>query len=284
MVILLILGIDPRLAATFKITDWLRLQHALGVAHQAPSFVVPVPGFQVAGLERGLQRGVQTSAGVEVDVASKTTASLTLFQNALFNLTDQLSLLGTPVDDDLELDGRSRGHSLGLEFLLRRPLSQRFGGLVAYTLSRSFRWYRGFSGPAAFDRTHVLQVAGGYDLGRKWRAASRFVVYTGIPTGRDERYPMSVPTSDPAGGTSDGWQSSQVSHSARRTEPFYRVDVRLQKRWRIGTAGAYWGLVFEVLNATLNEEVMDINCDETGCRDERIGPITVPSIGVEGAF
>ena len=76
---------------------------------------------------------------------------------------------------------RSLGSSVGLELFVRRPLTRRLGGFVSYTLSRSMRSIGAESFPARFDRTHVFNLALGYDLGRNWRAGTRFVVYTGFP-------------------------------------------------------------------------------------------------------
>ena len=44
-------------------------------------------------------------------------------------------------------------------------------------------------------------------------------------------------------------------------------------------------MVFEWLNATLRKEVVDVQCDPyRGCQPVVIGPVTIPSIGVEGGF
>ena len=43
-------------------------------------------------------------------------------------------------------------------------------------------------------------------------------------------------------------------------------------------------LVLEVLNTTLHKEVISRSCSAYVCRDQEIGPVTIPSIGVEGAF
>lgn len=69
-----------------------------------------------------------------------------------------------------------------------------------------------------------------------------------------------------------------------RLPPFYRLDVRLEKRWPIGTSGAFWALVVEVLNATHSQEVVSRSCDDDGCLEETIGPVTIPSIAFEGRF
>ena len=138
-------------------------------------------------------------------------------------------------------------------------MSRRLGGFLSYTLSRSVRSTSFGVLPASFDRTHVLNAVLAYDLGRRWRAGGRFVFYTGNP---------------PFDGLVD----------TTRLPPFHRLDVRLEKRWPIGSAGAYWAFVLEVLNTTLSTEVLTRECDSGICEDEEIGPITIPSLAFEGRF
>jgi hypothetical protein len=189
--------------------------------------------------------------------------SLSLFHNAFFNMTDILSLARVDdAEEQLRLDTRARGQAYGLELMFHRDLTRRFGGFLSYTLSRSLRFTEFGSVPAAFDRTHVLNAVAAYDIGRHWRAGGRFVFYTGTPETAD------------LGVKRDS-----------RLPPFYRLDVRLEKRWPFGSAGAFWALVFEVLNTTLNREVVARNCGDDGdCDDDAIGPVVIPSIGLEGRF
>ena len=74
-------GIDPRIAARFEVTSKLAILHALGIAHQPPSFVVPIPGFQPGGLQGGLQKSLQASSGVELQLPEDFIATVTLFNN-----------------------------------------------------------------------------------------------------------------------------------------------------------------------------------------------------------
>jgi hypothetical protein len=60
----------------------------------------------------------------------------------------------------------------------------------------------------------------------------------------------------------------------KRDPAFYRLDLRVEKRWTLGRA-AWISFVVEVMNATLHKEQF---------AGEEIGPITIPSIGVEAAF
>jgi hypothetical protein len=195
--------------------------------------------------------------------------------------------------DDIGPTTRTIGHAYGLELVLRRPLTKKFGGYLAYTLSRSERSVGRVHHVASFDRTHVLHAAAAYDLGWRWRAGSRVTFYTGNPSRVmvGNRYTGAAPAPDMGPGMGPGPMptpapavvgETPIIH--RRSRPFFRLDVRFEKRWPRGTDGAWVSFVVEVLNATLTQEVVSYECDEVECREETIGPVTIPSIGLEGAF
>ena len=293
-------GIDPRIAALYRISPEFRIVHTLGIAHQPPSFPVPIPGFSPSGIDQGLQRTAQASAGVELDLPSDFELKATIFQSAFFDMTDVIGTAdlgdeneettgGTPApnpnpnpdpapqpdpgvpqdpddgDDDIrELQERTLGRTVGLELSIGRPLSKRLGGFLSYTLSRSTRTAKQGRFPSNFDRTHVLNLAAAYDLGKRWRAGARVAFYTGRPSAR--RNP-------------DGSRP----RSPDRLPPFFRADVRLEKRWKLGDRG-YWAFVIEVLNATLSKEVISDECNNNQCAEQEIGPVTIPSIGLEAFF
>jgi hypothetical protein len=305
-------GIDPRLALRTQVSERFALLGAFGIAHQPPSFVVPVPGVQPAGLDDGLQRAMQESFGIEADLGDGMVLTTTLFQNGFFDMSDPLgtfdpalndcppgffasdTLPGDPGGQPDEpvpcgprfipgtlgpdraggagqgADGpagqravdaftvRTLGRAYGLEVLLKRRLTRRLGGFLSYTLSRSTRSYQGRSYVATFDRTHVLNLAAAYDLGKGFRAGARTVYYTGLPrqmrTGIDGRLPA-----------------------------FFRLDLRGEKRWRLGEK-AFISAVAEWMNVTLNKEAVATRCTLQGCEAELIGPVTIPSLGLEGGF
>jgi hypothetical protein len=286
-------GVDPRVAVRFDLSEALSIEHAFGVVHQAPSFVVPLPGFELADLRGGLQKSLQSSAGVEWRMGKEWTSTLTLFQNAFFELTDLLSLVQYGDElDDIGPTARSLGHTYGLEVVVRRPLTRRFGGYFAYTLSRSERSIGRVHHVASFDRTHVLHAAGAYDLGRRWRAGTRGTFYTGTPTtvAAGDRIAQASGPPPEAGPTAPGVPTPAPTVAEepppihRRLPPFFRVDVRLEKRWLRGTQGAWVAFVLEVLNASAQKEVVSYECDSVRCTKQEIGPVIIPSIGLEGAF
>jgi hypothetical protein len=263
------LAIDPRLAARITITDAIHIVHALGLAHQPPSFGLPGPQLTTQGLDGGLQTSVQTSSGVELDMPADIAASITLFQNAFFGLTEPLDITSK---EGLSAHARRDGRSAGVEVSIRRRLTRRIGGLISYTLSRS--WREG-GAASAFDRTHVASAALSVDLGRGWRAGTRLVYYSGAPR------PAPRSWTGPIGGLAS---SSAPATSDGRLSPFFRADVRLEKRWRLGPTG-WLAIVAEVLNATLTREEVVFHCaDPGGCEVRTIGPVTLPSLGLEAGF
>jgi hypothetical protein len=307
-------AVDPRLAMRVDVVPGLRLLSAMGLAHQTPAFVVPVPGFQPGGLHGGLQLALQESVGLELQLDEDTIATTTVFHNGFLNMSDPLSVQqpqlngcppgGFPVDtlagdrgaqpttasrcgaskfpngkigvlgpdpgegaDSIgsantaaALEARTMGTSYGWELYFKRKLTSRLGGFLSYTLSRSVRAYQQNRFIASFDRTHVANAAIAYDLGKMWRAGTRVIFYTGLPKPPDPNDPNDT-----------------------RLPPFFRVDLRLEKRWPLGER-AWISAVAEFMNATLSKEAVSTTCTLQGCDTQTIGPVSIPSLGVEGAF
>jgi hypothetical protein len=130
-----------------------------------------------------------------------------------------------------------------------------------------------------FDRTHIVNAVLAYDLGQHWRAGARFLYYTGAPY---SKLSGNVPI---------------PPYNGYRGPGFYRVDVRLERRWTIGKTGSI-AFVLEGQNVTLNREVNPeaLQCESmmigpqggtditTRCSEGTIGPLTIPSVGVEAFF
>jgi hypothetical protein len=250
-------AVEPRISARFAVGERVALVHAYGLVHQPPSFVLPLPGRTPAGLDGGLQRALQGSAGVEVDLGDATSVKGTLFYNAFFEMSDALASVEDGPPDARPVE-RSLGSAYGLEVFLNRRLTKRLGGFLSYTLSRSTRSIGRERFPSTFDRTHVANAAVAYDLGRNWRAGTRLVFYTGTPQIEEPNGLLPEPRDE----------------SPPRNAPFYRVDVRVEKRWNLSRE-VWLSFVAEVLNATLTKETFG---------STQIGPLTIPSLGAELGF
>jgi hypothetical protein len=290
-------AVDPRLAVRTKVSPSVTHVSTLGLQHQTPSFVVPIPGLQVGRLSEGLQSAVHASQGVEVALPWKLSLAPTVFVANSFGLTDAVSTCGTDFDvDDPRCVRRVSGQTYGLELSLRRAFGERFTGFFSYTLARStrltrplgFRQRGGVSSlgqlgstlriAGEFDRTHVMNLAASYLLGAGWRVGARFYFYTGRPYSEEIR---GVPI---------------PPYNGYRYPDFHRFDFRVEKRWTFGSTG-YVAFVAEWLNATLRKEAFSLECASFGdspdlttslpgsrCKPQEVGPITIPSLGVEGGF
>jgi hypothetical protein len=291
----LVPAFDPRVSARVTVAPSIAWLSTFGLAHQYPTLrvgSVPPPEVSVPGFPFGvseLQTVAQARQGIEVALPADFTATLTGFLSGWSGLTDltancvQLSPNGPRECPD---DQPVHGQAYGLELLVRRPLSRRLTGWLSYTLSRATREARYLmpSGSEAtstivgdYDRTHVLNAMGAYDLGRGWRFGTRFVFYTGAPY--SDNYPP-------------GQGSPVPPLNDKRYPPFYRVDARLEKRWSLGPERSI-AFVAEVQNATLSKEARAYSCQttqtssapvSTTCSVRELGPITLPSVGVQAFF
>ncbi|WP_437662392.1 TonB-dependent receptor plug domain-containing protein [Sorangium sp. So ce1182] len=256
------IAVDPRIVGRFGVGDHVRLIPAFGLASQLPG-LAPLPALQIGGIPGGLQRSLQSSLGVEVS-AGPVNLGATVFRQVTFGLSDPIGTgRGTNLSTERFLT-RSLGDTYGLELGARGALRRDMFFLASYTLSRSTRTRGKATIPSAYDRTHVAHVALLYDLGKGWRGGVRHVFYTGFPA--DEASPGRPPREHP-----------------ERIHPFYRLDLRLSKRWALSER-SYLGLVFDLQNATLTKEVFDVSCDDSGCTPQTIGPITMPGLAIEGGF
>ena len=254
-------GVDPRISSRIEINPNVHVSHTFGVAHQPPSFLIPVPGLAIGSLQGGLQQTFQSSAGVEAKLPLEILATLTAFDNVFQNMSDTLGVSRDPGANDAFKEPRSLGSGIGTEVYVRRKLTKRIGGYVSYTLSRSTRSVGNETFLSTFDRPHVANAALAFDLGRNWRAGSRFTIYSGTPI-------------VPPGG--NGLIAPPRSLDPARDPAFYRLDLRLEKRWYFHKPRDYWlAFVAEIMNATFKKETI---------QSQAIGPVTIPSIGVEGAL
>lgn len=258
---------DPRITATYKLTDSLQTTHGVGISHQPPNWLPNIAAIRVAGLgTEGLQKAVFTTSGLEARLPNDWVGSVAVFHNAIFGVTDPF---GANQSLAIETEKRSLGRSYGLELSLRRSLTRRFGGILSYTLSRTTRTYADHETLSGADRTHVINLAGLYTLGPNWRLGARAVGYSGYP-GR--------------------LQGEDMPFDQSRAPFFLRADVRIERRFRISER-SYWSIVGELLNATGSRDVLRRTCYEplapetkTECDDTLVGPLRLPNVKVEAVF
>jgi hypothetical protein len=252
---------DPRIAARFAISDAIAFEHTLGVTHQSASFVPGIPGATVTSTNDGLQRSIQASSSIELRLPERQLLSVTAFDAIYTNLADPLGTEHHLALDPDQLLRRVSGNAYGLEFFYRRPLLRYLGALVSYTLARSTRSYGRVHTLAAIDRTHVFSGTLVLNPSPRWQLSARSSLLGGLPTRR---------------ATNDG----PLFDGSDRTDPFFRLDLRAERRFRLSDVGSL-SVVAELLNATFSHEVTERSCNQSGCAEVGVGPIVIPNLGLE---
>lgn len=264
-------GINPRVTSETKLAKEVTLTSFVGFLSQPPAFIVAGPGFRPPLDKGGLQHSISTSVGVAWKPDPGLELRATAYRTTFLDMNDALgtsslsSSEGFPGGLD-KFDERFDGTSMGLELSVKRRLTKRLGGLFSYTLGRADRiGAQGERVPSGFDRTHVANLALTYDFGKGWRGGVKNLLYSGTPILKRDA-------------------DDRVVYEGRRLTPFYRFDARVEKRFTILEKG-FLSIVVEMLNVFVTPEAIGYSCNDEGkCGTQKLGPIAIPSIGLEGGF
>jgi hypothetical protein len=147
---------------------------------------------------------------------------------------DGLGVVGEGTEQTDVLAPTSTQRDYGLECLLRRRLSDRLYGWIAYTLSRSETVSADVGAaspsvvPGPFDQRHILAVLASYVLPHNWRIGGRFRLVSGSPY-----TPLVGVVFDGDGPSSPGALVRPVfgGTNAARFPVFHQLDLRVDRTW-----------------------------------------------------
>ena len=266
--------VDPRLAVRwhFEKRSWAKAY--AGLYHQPPEFYqwdheIGTPSLKPAvAVQSGVGGGHELSdvMAVEAEVFWKWMEDLP--NTAPGDATD-------PTQRTVYRNG-GIGRAYGVEALVRRDLSERLSGWVAYTLSKSER-----ASPESswnmfrYDQTHVLSLVAAYRMRRGWQTSARFRYVTGNPTTVVEE---AVYDAD-----EDRYLPIPGFRTERRLPEFHQLDIRLEKRWDWSGWDLSGYLDVQNVYGRLNPERARYDFDYSE-RAYITGLPILPSIGVRGEF
>jgi hypothetical protein len=167
------------------------------------------------------------------------------------------------------------GLDYGGELLLRRRLSRRLYGWIAYTLMRSVRHAREGTVLGDFDQPHNLVAVLSHRLPRGWRLGGRFRVASGNPY----RPVVGVAELDEL---HDRWTTSTPifgPDNSARFPVFHQLDVRVDKQWILRHATVTGYLDVQNIYNRQNVEAWIHQADYRGL----IGAFGLPILPVLGA-
>jgi TonB family protein len=248
---------QPRGAVKIRVVPGVSLISALGVAHQEPVEEVFVPAKLPSAIDEASgENSYQFSEAIDFTLPSSLHFRVTGFYSRL-----------------IATQGSGQERAEGLELFLRRDFTQRLGGFVSYTLSRSDTLIGPQTAVSTWDRTHLLSAVLGYDLGSNWRVGARFFFESGRPYRAVCETPDCAPGASAAMYTVDG-----------RLPAFYRLDARIEKKWEF--SGRKWlAATLECFNVLDKAEPINVAYSVLqGLSTVTQSPIILPSIGVQGGF
>ena len=269
-------SLDPRLWARYTLDDGTALKAYVGLYHQPPS------GLQIdeslGNPNLGLQWAAQFGVGAERRFSDVWSASAELFYNrrgSLVVIVDPYLRNGQAYNPRYENNGI--GRSYGLELLIRREITSKLYGWLAYTLSKSQILpnpgdpWRAFT----FDQPHIFTAVVGYRPAPQWELSTRFRLVSGNPTA-----PVLYATFDADKG---GYVPERGTVGDGRNPAFMQLDARAQYTW----TWTMWqlSLYLDVQNVT-NRRNEEIHVYDFRYRDQgSISGIPIlPTFGLKGRF
>ena len=273
----------PRASATYALTPAMNLSASMGRYYQAPSYIWLVANPMNTALS--FVGTDQYVLGTDYMIQMDTRFSLEAYVKNYFDYPSSLArtylvLANTGAGfggseegfasfgfDPLASTGS--GQARGIEFLAQKKLSEiPCYGTVSISYSESeFRAMDGITRPSSFDQRWILNAGGGYIFDEKWEISAKFRFATGRPyTPYD----------------SGGMQSNR-SYNTLRTDANHSLDIRVDRRWSVGT----WTLdTYIDIQNIYNRKPIDVPRYNTRTgRLEQTGSIGIlPSIGVSAEF
>ena len=269
--------LSPRLTARWEASGQVALKAGIGLYSEgARNGDAAYPFGNPAVLP---ERAWQATLGAEVRPLPGLFVSLEGFYKGLYDLivrTDAVQTVGGVTRPQV-LDNAGVGRVLGLELLVRKELTERFFGWVAYTLSRSDRIDRPGEPRRLFDfdQTHNLTVIASYKLGRGWQVGGRLRLISGNPDTPviGSRYLANF----------DAYLPIYGATNSLRVPTFHQLDVRIDKTWTFDA----WMLdaYLDVLNAynhrSIEGSVYSYDFSQHAYFE---GLPVIPTLGLKGSF
>ena len=275
-------NVDPRLSGRWSPTPRLAFKGTVGLYHQ-----LPTPQFldqEYGNPNLSLIWADQYELGVERRFTELINLSVTGFFVRRHDL---------PVPSVDNFSSVGKGRAYGLEFMLRRELTEHFYGWIAYTLSRSetagdlaegvpmggmtgmerngadLSWH-----PSQFDQTHNLIVVASYSR-RGWTLGARYRFVTGVPT-----TPVVASFYD---ADYNGYTRINGATGSTRLPNFSQLDVRLEHVWTFDAWS--FGAYLDVQNVFNSQNPEALVYDYRYQQSAPIRGLTIlPILGLRGRF
>jgi hypothetical protein len=260
-------SLNPRFSQRYSLTSKTVLKQGIGLYSQPPIYH---EGFAPIGNpDIEPYHSVHTSLGVEQQLLTGLSLDVEGFHKYLFN-----RIVNTPSGEAPHFVNDGEGLIYGIEVGSTYNSDYGLSTQVSYTLSRSERRDRGENWRLFDqDQSHILNLAGTYDLGAGWEVGTRFRYVSGNPT---------TPVEGSVYDTNRGlFIPLYGAVNSTRDPAFNQLDVRVQKTFNIGSG--YIAAYLDVQNVynSPNPSGYTYSYDYT-TKEASPGSFFFPNLGVRG--
>ncbi|MBU6376405.1 MAG: TonB-dependent receptor plug domain-containing protein [Bdellovibrionales bacterium] len=259
-----------RMALRYQVNPGLSYRAATGTYTQAPEERESSPTF--GNTQISSPRSIHGAVGFERDYRGGGSRGIRWSSSAYYR---KFSRLVIPTTDGSNYSNSGEGRSYGLENLIQADFLP-WSGWVSYTLGRSLRRQPGQSEfPSQYDQTHLITAILARDLGNNWRIGGRARYVTGNPS-----TPITGGIYD---SDNDIYFPIRGAYFSDRLDPFFQLDVRIDKKWIKDT----WILTgyLDIQNVTNRKNPEQFQyAYNYSARDAVAGLPIIPTLGVQAEF
>lgn len=180
-------------------------------------------------------------------------------------------------DQELKYTNNGVGRAYGIDFLLRKELTDHLSGWLGVTLSKAERKdnAQGEYFDFAYDRPVDLKLVVNYKLSPRWTFGAKWVYHSGT---------VFTPVIGTNGYYDDGSVRPVYGElNSDRTPDYHSLDLRVERLFLYDTWKLF--LYFEIMNAYFRENVESYDYNEDYSeREEVYGLPTIPFLGLRAEF
>lgn len=233
--------ISPRISASYALADRWNLSASVGSYYRLPSytqlaFINTVSGANQSNPGQYI-RSNHYVAGIEYLPDNDTRFTIEGFYKKYANypvsVTDKISLANRGTDfgaiGNEPVLQNGKGRAYGVEFFAQQKLTNRFFGVLSYTLYWSeFTGINNIYAPASWDNRTLLSATMGYKLKRNWELGIKFRYQ-----GRAPYSPFDLTQSQLNYLTLGTGVLNYQNANSQRLPAFNAGDLRIDKKWNL---------------------------------------------------
>ena len=273
------LYLTPRVSAAYHLSDDTTLKASYGYYDEAPDRIIGYPFLDqtLGNPHLAPEQSIASVLGFE----QKLDESGLLFRVEGYEKDLSNLIVGNSnATPGMGYLNSGTGYARGIEFFLRQPITERFFGWVAYSLSDSERTDISGSAqyPYDYDEPNVITVVGNYKINPGWDAGLKVLYDTGHPWTPVSGASEAVTTVN--GAPTTFYNAQYGASDSARLPDYFRVDFSTSIKTVYDTWE--WKIYLDITNLTGVKNVLGYNYNVNYTQTSAVYDLPfLPYLGIE---